>query len=141
MADTSEWIVGVVPAQSGEKEEVMIGIVSWTNAGVSNRMNIEKISEISNYPTNLIETPHGSLSIGESGSLRSGGKSLVVFLKIAPGTTLNILKDGNSLHSQSVGTGFAVQSGSPATMKVENVSGLLMQLQTNRLARAVKGRN
>lgn len=143
LAADSDWIVGVAPTKKGEKQEMAVGLVSWESAGVSNRLNVQKIADISNYPTDSIETSQGRLSVvnpNDTDSLDkidTSGKTLIIFMKVAPETKVSLMKDGKSLTDRTVDSGFAFQQNFPLAVKANTVSGLLTQLQANRLTQAL----
>lgn len=136
LATKSEYIIGVKPIDPGEQEHIVAGVVSWVNSGISNERLIPKIGSVTNYPSDLISGSAGTVNISNSANLFSEDQSLVIYAKVAAGTVVTVRKANDTLVDRSVEDGFVIQQGLPAAMKNIGPAGLLVQLQTGRLARA-----
>ena len=136
VSSNNEVIVGISPTEAGEAEEIAVGVVTWEDSGLTNRLVLPRISGISNYPVGNLQSSPGDLSVIYDENLFQADQSLVVYLKVNQGTTVKVEQDEKVLAEQSVTEGFVIQNGLPLSMKKVRPTGLLVQLQTSRLARA-----
>ena len=134
------WIVGVSPIKSGEKEEIAIGVVDWASLNKKNRPGAMKIAKVFDYESSAINVSFGQIIIKDVNEFRESGQSLVVFIKSSPSTLINIFQQDNFLGSKRTDKGFVVQNNLPIFEGENSVSKLLTQLQTDRLVRGFGAR-
>lgn len=140
LPDKAEWIVGATPTKDGEKQEASVGVVHWVDSGASQRLKIQRIDSIQDYPEGLVEITADSLNVRGSEALVAADKTLIIHLKLHAGTQVHLDQDGSDMGTKVLSeNGFGVKNGLPIAFPVTGPSVLLTYLATDRIMRVTGG--
>ncbi len=114
LAADADWIVGVQPPEGEDKETISVGLVSWEDsdknpaaAGVPIKLKL--ISKVTDYPTHQINSSRGRVSLPNLSGLDRNSGSLIVLLRVSPGTQVRVRRGGKEFGP--AGDGFIVHNG------------------------------
>jgi hypothetical protein len=114
LAADADWIVGVQPTDGEDKETVSVGLVSWEGsdenpATADAPVKLKLVSKVTDYPTHQINSSRGRVSLPNLNGLDRNSGSLIVFLRVSPGTQVRVRRGGKEFGA--TGDGFIVHNG------------------------------
>lgn len=133
LASKSDWIVGVQPTQGDEKETISVGLVSWEDANqnpalAGKPVNFKLISSITDLPSSQIQTTDGKVIIPGLDNYTESSGSLLIILKVKPGTKVHIRHGGNVFVGDSPDTSFIVHNGVRSSKPMKGTHSLVGNL-------------
>lgn len=116
LAPDADWIVGVQTVEANEKQTISVGLLSWEDSDQNSvfagkPIKLKLPSKITDYPNDQIKTRRGKVRIPRLTSFDNNSGSLIVYLRVLPGTDVRIWRSGKEFSAPSSNTNFAVHNG------------------------------
>jgi hypothetical protein len=139
LAPDADWIVGVQPVENGEKESISVGLVSWEDSSrnpalAGKPFNFKVISQVTDYPADKIQVSGGRVSLTGLDHFNADSGSLMVYLKVSPGTKVVVRRGGREFVKDSADEGLIVHNGTPNRVPVKGIHSLVGRLVRSKVA-------
>ena len=133
LAPDADWIVGIQPVEGGEKETISVGLVSWEDASRNPALsgkpvNFKVIPQVTDYPPDQIQVSPGRVSLPNLSHFNADSGSLMVYLRVSPGTKVVVRRGGKEFVKDSTDDGFIVHNGAPERKPIKGIHSLVGRL-------------
>jgi len=137
LAASGDWIVGVQPTEGNEPETISVGLVSWGTPSPNETMakkaiSAAVISQIEDLPLDGIQSRPGLVTLNGLGQL-SRSQSVVVQLKVAPGTKVRILNHDREFANDAEPEGLIIHNGTITSGPPKGIKSLLAHLTRSKM--------